>query len=94
MIPSQVILDIDEEDQQALPSWDLLREAQLSSSVYSQISFAWKGQLREAQLSNSILSQISFAQKTQNPAMFQNQGNWSLIHPFSKLSLQINFKDA
>merc|ERR1711954_334569 len=32
------------------------------SSVYSQISFARKGQLREARLSNSILSQISFAQ--------------------------------
>ena len=26
--------------------------------------------------------------------MFQNQGNWSLRHPFSKLSLQINFEDA
>ena len=51
------------EREQAQPSWDRLREAQLSSSVYSQISFARKGQLREAQLSNSILSQISFAQK-------------------------------
>ena len=49
-------------NKQAQPSWDRLREAQLSSSVYSQISLAWKGQLREAQLSYSILSQISFAQ--------------------------------
>ena len=35
---------------QAQPSWDRIREAQLSSSVYSEISFALKGQLREAQL--------------------------------------------
>jgi len=52
-----------QQTKQAQPSWDWLREAQLSSSFYSQISFAWKGPLREAQLSNSILSQISFAQK-------------------------------
>ena len=36
--------------EQAQPSWDQLREVQLSSSIYSQISFAQKGQLREAQL--------------------------------------------
>ena len=48
---------------QAQPSWDRLREAQLSSSVYSQISFAQKGQLREALSSQIQFSQISFAQK-------------------------------
>ena len=46
------------------PSWDWLKEAQLSNSVLTQISLAQKGQLREDQLLNSILTLISFAQKS------------------------------
>ena len=71
-----------------------------SKKLSSQVQFTLRLVLLRKVSSEKLSSQIQFClrlvllRKTQNPAMFQNQGNWSLIHPFSKLSLQINFEDT
>ena len=71
-----------------------------SEKLSSQVQFTLRLVLLRKVSSEKLSSQIQFClrlvllRKTKNPAMFQNQGKWSLRHPFSKLSLQINFEDA
>ena len=71
-----------------------------SKKLSSQVQLTLRLVLLRKVSSEKLSSQIQFClrlvllRKTKNPAMFQNQGKWSLRHPFSKLSLQIYFEDT